>query len=285
MNATVKVGINLHLWTTALNESHYPLLHSLKSAGYDGVEVPVRFGTAADYHAIGKQLDSLDLGRTATLSLGAEYNLISADPKIRRHGLKELKRRIDLTAALGGEVIAGPFQCAPGVFTGQPPTRDEFQWSADALRTAAEYAAQFDIILTPEAVNRFACYLTNTMEHLDRLVSMVDHPNLQMLYDTHHAHIEEKNVAAVIARYGHKIRHVQISENDRGTPGSGQVRWMETFRSLREIGYDHWLTIEAFGRYNEAFAPGVHAWRNYQETLEEIYQDGIAFIRQMWGEV
>lgn len=280
----MRVGINLHLWTTFIDESHYPLLETLKSAGYEGVEVPVRFGTSLDYQAVGKYLDSLELGRTATLSLGADHNLISQDPEIRQNGLNELKRRIDLTAALGGEVIAGPFQCAPGVFTGQPPTLDEFRWSAEALRTAAEYAAQFDIVLTPEAVNRFACYLTNTMKDLDRLVSMVDHPNVQMLYDTHHAHIEEKDVASVISRHAQKIRHVQVSENDRGTPGSGQVRWHETFHALKESGYDHWLTIEAFGRYNEVFAPGVHAWRNYQTTQEEIYRNGIRFIREMWKE-
>ncbi len=280
----MRIGINLHLWTTVLHESYYPLLEILKSTGYDGVEVPVRFGSTADYQALGNHLDSLDMGRTVTLSLSAEHNLISTDPKIRQEGLKELKRRIDLSAALGGEVMAGPFQCAPGVFSGLPPTDHEFGWSAEALREAAEYAAQFDITLTPEAVNRFACYLTNTMQDLDRLVSMVDHPNLKMLYDTHHAHIEEKDVTATINRYAHKIRHVQISENDRGTPGSGQVRWMETFQALKENNYDHWLTIEAFGRYNEAFASGVYAWRNYQDTMDEVYVKGIKFIRDMWSQ-
>ena len=42
--------------------------------------------------------------------------------------------------------------------------------------------------------------------------------------------------------------HVHISENDRGTPGTGHVHWDETFAALHKVKYDGWLTIEAFGR-------------------------------------
>ena len=32
------------------------------------------------------------------------------------------------------------------------------------------------------------------------------------------------------------------------TPGTGQVNWTTAFNTLREVGYDGWLVIEAFGR-------------------------------------
>ena len=43
------------------------------------------------------------------------------------------------------------------------------------------------------------------------------------------------------------IAHVHISENDRSTPGQGAIRWAENFDALKAIGYDGWLTVEAFG--------------------------------------
>ena len=43
------------------------------------------------------------------------------------------------------------------------------------------------------------------------------------------------------------LAHVHISENDRSTPGQGNVRWDETFDALHEIGYDGLMVIEAFG--------------------------------------
>ncbi|MCB0688872.1 MAG: sugar phosphate isomerase/epimerase, partial [Saprospiraceae bacterium] len=78
------------------------------------------------------------------------------------------------------------------------------------------------------------------------------------------------------------IAHVHISENDRGTPGKGQVHWKEVFDSLKEIEYDGWLTIEAFSRNNPEFASGINVWRNFENSLEEIYKNGYQFIKSQW---
>ena len=45
---------------------------------------------------------------------------------------------------------------------------------------AGEYAAQAGITLALEALNRFECYLCNTMEQLQRLVKASDHPNVKV---------------------------------------------------------------------------------------------------------
>ena len=151
------------------------------------------------------------------------------------------------------------------------------------MRAAAEYAGQAGIILTPEALNRFECYLYNTLEDIATLIRAVDHPNLGMIFDSHHAHIEEKNSHDSILKYADLIRHVHITESDRGTPGSGQVHWDEIFAALTKIGYDDWLTIEAFSRNKAEFASGINVWRNFQPTLEEVYEDGYQFIKSYWN--
>ena len=50
-----------------------------------------------------------------------------------------------------------------------------------------------------------------------------------MMYDTFHAHIEEKDPRAALQDCADVLVHVHVSENDRGTPGTGQVAWDETF--------------------------------------------------------
>ncbi len=68
-----------------------------------------------------------------------------------------------------------------------------------------------------------------------------------MMYDTFHANIEEKHAAPVIASVIDSVRHVHISENDRGTPGTGHVAWDETFYRLAgRRAYDGWMVIESF---------------------------------------
>lgn len=278
----MKIGMNMLLWTTFVDESYFPIIEKLKAVGYDGIEIPIGDGGAADYRKVGQFLASLGLGCTSVSSVFEDGNPASSNPKIRAAAVDQLKWRIDMGAELGSTVIGGPFHSAFAYFSKEPPTADERKWSAEVLRQAAEYAEQANIILTPEALNRFECYLYNTMADVSTLIKEVDHPNLRIIYDTHHAHIEEKNVSGVIKEYGPLFAHVHISESDRGTPGSGQVRWEETFKALQELGYDGWLTIEAFSRNNPEFASSINVWRNFENTLDEIYEDGYTFIKTMW---
>lgn len=278
----MKIGMNLLLWTTAINEELFPILDKIKAAGYDGVEVPIGDEGDENYRKIGQRLKELGMGCTSVTSVFEDGNPASPDPKIRAKAVDQLKWRIDMGAELGSEVIGGPFHSAFAYFSGEPPREDERKWSAETLRKAAEYAEGTGVILTPEALNRFECYLYNTLADITTLIEAVDHPNLRMIYDTHHAHIEEKSQAGAIETYAPLIAHVHISENDRGTPGSGQVAWEEVFEGLQGINYDGWLTIEAFSRNNPEFASNINVWRNYESSLEEIYEKGYDFIKTMW---
>jgi D-psicose/D-tagatose/L-ribulose 3-epimerase len=101
-------------------------------------------------------------------------------------------------------------------------------------------------------------------------------------YDTFHAHIEEKDVVLAIENAGAAIRHVHVSENDRSTPGRGQVRWAETFGALRRIGYDGWLTIEAFGAALPSLAAATKIWRRLFVDEEVLAREGLAFVTRAW---
>jgi D-psicose/D-tagatose/L-ribulose 3-epimerase len=98
------------------------------------------------------------------------------------------------------------------------------------------------------------------------------------MWDTFHAHIEEKSVRP-LATLGQKLVHVHLSENDRGTPGTGQVRWVETFATLGEIDYDRWVVIEAFGRALPDLAAATRVWRDLFDDPLALCRDGLAFIR------
>lgn len=282
MNFAMKIGMNLLLWTTDISEQLYPILEEIKATGFDGVEVPIGDPDMKAYQDLSKRIRDLGLGCTAVTSIFEDGNPASADPAIRAKAVEQMKWRLDVGAELGVDVIGGPYHSAFAYFSGEPPSEAERKWSTEVMREAAEYAGTLGIILTPEALNRFECYLYNTLDDIAVMLREVDHPNLRMIYDTHHANIEEKNVTEVIHRHKDLISHVHISENDRGTPGSGQVRWDETFKALTDIGYDNWLTIEAFSRNKPEFASNINVWRNFEPTFEEVYQKGYAFIKSMW---
>ena len=82
-----------------------------------------------------------------------------------------------------------------------------------------------------------------------------------MMYDTFHANIEEKNIAAAMQSCWDQVVHVHISENDRSTPGEGHVDWDTTFQMLKQLRYDGWLVVEAFGLSLPALAAATKIWR------------------------
>jgi D-psicose/D-tagatose/L-ribulose 3-epimerase len=277
----MKFGMNMLLWTSDVTEEHFPLLDKIKSWGYDGVELPIFEMDAAKFAKLGKRLDATGLGRTAVTVCTDAENPISPDPLIRDAALARLKKAIDMCAASGATHLCGPIHSALGTFTGDGPTGDEWKWGLDTLIKAADYAKLHKITLVVEYLNRFECYfLTNAADDA-KFCREANHPNLKMMYDTFHANIEEKNIAAAMQSCWDQVVHVHISENDRSTPGEGHVDWETTFQMLKTLRYDGWLTVEAFGLALPALAAATKIWRRMFPSEEYLAQHALAFMKRM----
>jgi D-psicose/D-tagatose/L-ribulose 3-epimerase len=279
----MKIGMNLLLWTGHVTEEHYPILRKIKEAGFDGVEVPIFAGDNAHYQKLRKELDNVGLGCTTVTVVGPEANPISPDASVRKAAVERLAQVIEQNAILGSQRLCGPFHSPLAVFSGVPPTDDEKKRAADVLRQAAEVAKKHNVTLCIEYLNRFECYFLTTAADAKKLVQAVNHPSFRTMFDSFHAHIEEKSQGGAIRTVADVMAHVHISENDRGTPGTGQVNWDEVFKGLRAAKYDGWLVIEAFGRALPDLAAATRVWRDLFPSPEEVYRKGIQFIKQRWA--
>jgi D-psicose/D-tagatose/L-ribulose 3-epimerase len=278
----MKTGMNLLLWTTHVTEEHFPLFARLKAAGFDGVELPLFGGDAGHYTRIRKELDNHGLACTAVTVATPEANPISPDANLRKAGLDRIKWAVEMLAICGGDNLCGPYHSPLGVFSGVGPTEDEKSRAADVLRSAAEFAQQHKVTLAIEYLNRFECYFLTTAADAKALVQRVNHPHFRSMYDTFHANIEEKAIGPTIEAFYPHFVHVHISENDRGTPGTGHVHWDETFRALKKVGYDGWMVIEAFGRALPDLAAATKVWRDLFPAAEEVYVKGLRLIKEKW---
>lgn len=279
----MKTGMNLLLWTTHVTESDFPTMARLKKMGFDGVEIPVFEGDEAHYQRIRRELQNLGLGATAVTVVTPETNPVSPDAAVRKAALERIKWAISMTAAAGGESLAGPYHSALGAFTGTGPTETEKQHAAEVLTQAADHAAKVGVKLALEYLNRFECYFLTTAADMAAFIKRVNHPSLRTMYDTFHANIEEKSPAAAVGALGDLFVHVHISECDRGTPGTGMVRWQETFKALRKANYDGWLTIEAFGRALPALAAATKVWRDLFPNADGLCEQGLKFMKEQWA--
>ena len=282
----MKFGMNLLLWTGEMNDDMIPVCESLKKGGYDGVEVPI-FNNELDYGVWGQRLDDIGLKRTAVTIRKEEDNPISPDAAIRAKGVEGTKKAIDCCVDLGAPQLVGPYHSALGFFSGAGPTEDEWKWGVDSMRKVAEHAGDANVMLGVECLNRFETYLLTCHADAAKFVSEVNHLSCRMMWDTFHANIEEKNIASAMRTCGDMMCHVHISENDRSTPGAGDVKWDETFDALKKANYDGWLVIEAFGLALPELAAATKIWRRMYESEEQLARDGLRFMKKMhakhWG--
>jgi D-psicose/D-tagatose/L-ribulose 3-epimerase len=277
--------MNMLLWTDDVTDpQHDGLLELVAEAGYDGVEVPVFALDPAPYEALAGRLAALGLEAQALTAPGPGTNPISPDADERRRALDRSLRSLECARALGAEIIGGPFQAAPTVFSGEAPTAAERAWAIESLRALAEAAEPLGVTIALESLNHFEHYLTTTAAETAAMCREVAHPRCRMLYDTFHANIEEKSIRAAIEGCADVLAYVHVSESDRSTPGSAQVDWSTTFATLQEIGYDGWLTVEAFGNTHPELERQMRLWRRRFESESQLVREGAAFLRQAWSE-
>jgi len=275
-----KIGFNVLAWTAAVSDDLFPVIDRLKKIGYDGVEFYLGAPDAAAYKRMGDYTRDLGLETTTVMTMGKDDNPISESVTVREKALDKIKWGVDRAHDLNAKIICGPFHSAHTVFVNRPAVDQEYALAGEVLNAAAAYAAQANIVFALEALNRFECYLCNTMEQLLKLVKAADHPNVRAMFDTHHSNIEEKSYASALDTIGPVLAHVHISENDRGTPGEGQVLWDNAFSSLAKINYQGWLTIEAFSRNDPDFANAIGVWREFSDPWD-IAENGYKFIKEM----
>ncbi len=210
--------------------------------GFDGVELRLRDPL---------DLDLLRAARSRLTRLGLEVTVAgiaqTAVPTER-----QLRGLIDACAVLDAHLLCGPFSFA-GDGSG-----------VAVLAGIAACAGALGVTLALGGRDDSADASALTLAATCRLVDAVGAPNLGVLYNTYQAHVTESSIGSAILAAGPRLRHVQIAENDRAAPGSGQVGWSETFAALDAIGYDGWYAIDA----------------RRDEDVEAIALEGLRFLRR-----
>ncbi len=281
-----KLGMNLFVWTMTMDEDLTDTFVFLKQAGFDFVEVPINDPTQPEkWQRLGQELARLELGVQACTICGPAHNLISADEAVRRAGIDYLKNVVDCTVALGARILMGPIYAGFKTFTGKPATTQEWQWSVTGMREVAQYAQKQGVTLAIEYLNRFETYLLTCTDDVIRYLDEVDHPNCRAAFDTFHANMEEKNTVRAIRQLAPYLVHVQISENDRSTPGQGQIDLTSVLATLADVGYEGPIAIEAFGPNPPELAAATHIFRPMFASPEQLATDGLAFIQSRMSEL
>lgn len=190
-----------------------------------------------------------------------------------------LKVALDKTKAMGCEALSGVTYGGIGERTGVPPTEKEYDNITKAMTAAAKHAKSLGLEFGIEAVNRYETHLINTGAQIASLIERIGADNVFAHLDTYHMNIEEKGMANGILDCAKYLKYIHLSESDRGTPGSGNVRWDEVYGALAAIGFKGGLAMESFINMMPEIAFGLSVWRPVAKDEAEVMGNGLPFLR------
>jgi D-psicose/D-tagatose/L-ribulose 3-epimerase len=276
----IKFGVTTYIWSAQFTSAELPVLPRIKEHGFDGVEIPVFRPTAVRAGEIRRGIEAAGLDCVVSSALVPGLSLVSDDPGVRRKTRQHLVDVVETAAELGASIVAGPLYTPVGELPGRRRTPSEWLWAVEAYHAIVPTLTACNVTLAIEPLNRFETYFLNTAADALALCDAVNHSRVGVLFDTFHANIEEKDVAAACASLARHLKHVHTSENDRGTPGTGHVDWAGVFQSLREQRYAGWLTIESFGFALGDLSAAASIWRDIETTPETIAFEGVKFVKE-----
>jgi D-psicose/D-tagatose/L-ribulose 3-epimerase len=284
----MKFGVSTWLWTSPFRTETIALFPKIKRMGFDFVEVPIEDPAVIDGKTVRRALDDHGLTCVGCGAFGPTRDLTHDDPKVHAVSFDYIRRSLDLCAELGTDVFAGPMYSAVGKRRLLPPAQRKVEWDRAVvnLRKACEMAAQRGVRLAIEPLNRFETDLVNTAADVARMVDEINHPAAGVMADSYHMNLEERDNEQALRTIGHRLVHVQVSDNYRGCPGKGQVRW-DTFkagiRAAEAAGYKGGIAIESFTPEIQELAGAVCFWRPMEPSQDGFAEDGLAFLKKLFA--
>jgi len=280
----MKFGVSLWLWTSPITTDVIAsFTPKLKKWGFDTIEIPLDEPDMINASEARKIIEDNGLSVTTCAAMGPGRDLIHPDKEVRKNGMNYMRKCLDKAHQLGAPSFAGPIYAEVGRCwrsTEEERARD-MDLYVEQLNKLTDQAESNGVTMCIEPLNRFETSFINLTSQALEVVQRVDSDACKVMVDLFHAGIEEKNLGDAIRLAGKDLYHVQLAENDRGTPGTGQLAWDEVAVALKEIGYDRNVVIETFSRDNETLVAAAAIWRDLEESPDKLAIDGLAFLKQL----
>ena len=277
----MKIGVSGFAWTTTITPAYTALFPRLLEHGISGFEIPMFVPSDLAASQLRKALDAGNLDYTVCAILPPGINPISSELSIRAQSLAHLIQCIKTSAELGAHLLGGPLFAPIGYLPGRRRNQDEWNWAVECFQALTVFLDEYEMTLSIEPVNRSETFFMNTAAEAKAFCEAIDHPRVGVTIDTFHANIEERNIAEAVTSLGTYLKHVHVSENDRGLLGKGHVDFNAILAALRKGGYRGYLMIEGFGySAQERNAPGA-LWADISVSPEEIALRGAEYLRSI----
>ena len=214
-------------------------------AGFDGVELITPDPDTFEWERLEKALreNRMELACINSGRLYSQYGLtlIHPDKSVRDKAVEKFRSLIRISARFNCYANIGIFR-GPAI-SGKPLvyTRDMF---VEILKELCRYAAQYKVTINFEPTNRYEINFINTTDEGLDIINRVNMPNLGLLLDLYHMHLEDDDMLSKIVYCRNIVKHFHFTDTDRWPAGNshGEVNFPQLIQLLKLINYNGFLS-------------------------------------------
>ncbi len=214
--------------------------------GFDAIEIFAPAPDTVDRDELQRLLATHGL-TVAAVGTGAgmvKHGLCLTDPDTeKRESAKDfIRQMIEFGGAFRAPAIIGSMQ---GRWGGDVDLDAALELLRGALNELGSYAAQYDVPLIYEPLNRYETNLIKTMADGVSFLKSLSTDNVKLLADLFHMNIEEVDLAAAIRAGKGFIGHVHFVDSNRLAAGMGHTDFRPVAAALKESGFSGYASAEA----------------------------------------
>ena len=218
-----------------------------KRLGYDAIEIFPPGPDALDVVALRTLLDDHGL-KLAAVGTGAGWvkhrlQVADANANKRRQAIDFVRSIIDVAGPLGAFAIIGSMQGRHGDGVSREAAGG---YLSEALEECGQHAIQYGVPPVYEPLNRYETNQVNTIADGVALMERLSTNNVKLLCDIFHMQIEEADLEQALLDAAGHVGHVHFVDSNRRPVGQGHIDFRPIIAALRKIGYEGYLSAEAF---------------------------------------
>lgn len=219
----------------------------MKKYGFSGLDLFIRNTPLYQLKEYKRIIQANDM---QVVSLFAIYlgesgvKLSEKDPVLRKKYIKMMMEQLDNAKELNALGLGLGY--IRGGYYKDETESDALKRIADCLHPIGEYAESIGSKILLEPINR---YELNTLNKAVDAVDFIKSNKLKgigLQLDMFHMNIEDKSIPYAIEYSKGLISNVHISSSNRHAVGTGHFNFKEVTDTLRKVGYNGFLTLEAF---------------------------------------
>lgn len=196
-------------------------------------------------------------------------HLTTDDAEVRRRTAEYLVALAHFCADLGGRVLV---LGSPKQRSVQPGSTYEQAWerALETLRPAVKVAEERGVIWCIEPLSPAETNFLNRAEDAIRFAQSLDSPAARIILDVKAMSSEGKPLPQIIRESAGWFAHFHANDPNLKGPGMGNVDFVPILRTLQEVGYNDYVSVEVFDYSDGAEQIAEVSLQNLKRALADV---------------